>query len=352
MIALSSTPEFAIGKDRYSYTNQPELGHVHAMEQMSHLLMRKQHCANWISLTVTLSALLLWAPSSEAVVLVGGDGSGNTTAPLDDPGFNNVGNRGVYLGNYSGNHWVITAAHVGAGTINFGGISYGLVAGSETRIKNPIGSGLSEFTDLTLFKIDSDPSLPNLDISLTVPNLGSTVTLIGDGLDRASSQTSWTVDGGTTPSTWTEGGASPNASGFKSLGTSTKRWGTNVITDQGSDTVIDAGFGDSRAIELSYDLAGGADEATLATGDSGGALFYKNGSNWELAGILQAIATFSGQPSNTSVFGNLAYAGDLSFYRDEILSVTAVPEPIFSTLALSIGALLIVRLHRRNPGTQ
>jgi hypothetical protein len=198
-----------------------------------------------------------------------------------------------------------------------------------------------------LFRIDSDPSLPNLNISTSAPAIGSEVTLIGDGLDRDTSLTLWTVDTSTTPFTWSEGGVSPNASGFQSLGTSTLRWGTNVVTDEGSDTVINIGSGDSRAIKLTYDQAGGDNEATLAVGDSGGALFYKNGSDWELAGIHQAVGTFSGQPSNTSVFGNLAYAGDLSFYRDEILAVTAVPEPLHSTLALALGAVLIVSVHRR-----
>jgi hypothetical protein len=300
-----------------------------------------------LSLATIAIALFLCSFNAEAVVIIAGDGSGNTSAPADDPGFNNVGNRGVYLGSSLGNYWVLTANHVGAGSITLGGTSYNHVSGSETRIKNPTGSGLSEFTDLLVFRIDSDPALPNLNISATVPAVGSEVTLIGDGLDRDTSLTSWTVDTSPDPFTWSEGGASPNASGFKSLGTTTMRWGTNVITDQGSDTVIDAGSGDSRAIKLTYDQGGGDNEATLAGGDSGGALFYKNGSDWELAGILQAIGTFSGQPSNTSVFGNLAYAGDLSFYRDEILTVTAVPEPLHSPLALSLGAVLIACVHRR-----
>jgi len=300
-----------------------------------------------IPLAISAIALFLCLFNAEAVVIIGGDGSGNTSAPTDDPGFNNVGNRGVYLGNFLGNYSVITANHVGAGSISLGGTSYNAVSGSDTRIKNPTGSGLSEFTDLLVFRIDSDPSLPNLNISTSVPAVGSEVTLIGDGLNRETSLTSWTVDTSPTPFTWSEGGASPNFGGFKSLGTNTKRWGTNVITDQGADTVIDAGSGDSRAIKLTYDQFGGDNGATFAAGDSGGALFYKNGSDWELAGILQAIGTFSGQPSNTSVFGNLAFAGDLSFYRDEILAVTAVPEPLHSTLALALGAVLIVSVHRR-----
>lgn len=232
--------------------------------------LRDLRFSRHLFLATTAIGFFLCSVNSEAVVLGGGDGSGNTSAPADDPGFNNVGSRGVYLGNFLGNHWVITANHVGAGSINLGGTSYGHISGSETRIKNPTGSGLSEFTDLMVFQIDSDPSLPNLNISISVPAVGSEVTLIGNGLDRETSLTSWTVDSTQNPFTWSEGGVSPNASGFKSIGTSTMRWGTNIITDQGADTVIDAGSGDSRAIKFSYDVAGGVNEATLAAGDSGG----------------------------------------------------------------------------------
>ena len=40
-----------------------------------------------------------------AVVIVSGDGSGNTTIPLDDPGFVNVGQMGVGSAVYLGNRW-------------------------------------------------------------------------------------------------------------------------------------------------------------------------------------------------------------------------------------------------------
>ena len=164
---------------------------------------------------------------------------------------------------------------------------------SAERVKNPTGMGLSEFTDLTLFRIDSDPSLPSLTISTSAPAVGSTVTLIGDGLDRETTQTTWKVDTTVTPFTWDEGGIPFNATGYKSLGTRTKRWGTNTIISPGANDFVNAGFGDSKSINLSFDLVGGTtDEATVANGDSGGGLFYKNGANWELAGILQATGTF------------------------------------------------------------
>lgn len=50
-----------------------------------------------------------------------GDGSGNTTAPVDDPGFGNVGARGNATAVYLGNQWVLTANHVGTGSVVLGG---------------------------------------------------------------------------------------------------------------------------------------------------------------------------------------------------------------------------------------
>ncbi len=289
---------------------------------------------------IALIVFLLSTLSSEAVVLAFGDGTGNTTAPVDDPGFANVGNRGVYLGDFSGNHWVLTASHVGAGSISLNGSTFNAIGGTETRIKNPTGMSLSEFTDLLMFQIDADPLLPNLTISTTTPGIGSTVTIIGDGLDRESEETTWKVDTSVNPFTWEEGGTPSNATGYKSLGTRTMRWGENVLIDPGANDIVNAGFGDSKSLNLSFDAPGIANEATLANGDSGGGLFYKNGSDWELAGILQATGTFSGQPSNTSVFGNLAFSADLAFYRDEILSVTAVPEPKLIGFVGGFGCLL------------
>ena len=51
------------------------------------------------------------------MIIASGDGTGNTTAPADDPGFANVGNRGGLTGVYLGRRWVLTANHVGEGDI-------------------------------------------------------------------------------------------------------------------------------------------------------------------------------------------------------------------------------------------
>jgi len=63
-------------------------------------------------------------------------------------------------------------------------------------------------------------------------------------------------------------------------------------------------------------------EAQVAVGDSGGAVFTKSRDGWELAGILFAANTYSEQPPETALFGNVSLAADLSHYRDQILEIT------------------------------
>ena len=96
---------------------------------------------------------------------------------------------------------------------------------------------------------------------------------------------------------------------------------------------------------LDFDRVGGAgdDEMQAVAGDSGGGLFYKNGTDWELAGILMAVGTSSGQPDDTAVYGNLTHAADLSRYRDQIVAI--IPEP--GTVLLFAGGLIAVLRRRR-----
>ena len=56
------------------------------------------------------------------MIIASGDGTGNTTAPADDPGFAHVGNRGGLTGVYLGRRWVLTANHVGEGDIELLGV--------------------------------------------------------------------------------------------------------------------------------------------------------------------------------------------------------------------------------------
>jgi hypothetical protein len=93
-------------------------------------------------------------------------------------------------------------------------------------------------------------------------------------------------------------------------------------------------------------------EAQAAYGDFGGGVFHKNGSTWELTGLMVGVVGFSGQPDpeENAVFGNSTLVADLSFYRPQIIAI--VPEPHPMALAASgLGGLMLWRLLRRRPTT-
>jgi len=82
-----------------------------------------------------------------AVLISGGDGTGNTTGTGAGAGWNYTGTvlfsndsinaSGVYLGAYDGAYWVLTAYHVavaGLGSFNLGGYNYSFVTGSAVQI--------------------------------------------------------------------------------------------------------------------------------------------------------------------------------------------------------------------------
>ncbi|QBG48259.1 hypothetical protein EGM51_12970 [Verrucomicrobia bacterium S94] len=142
------------------------------------------------------------------------------------------------------------------------------------------------------------------------------LTLIGNGRNRAADEVSWNAQ-------WTEEELPTVYTGYKWDTGATKRWGKNhrdffsgmVDTGYGSTDMMRTGFDDNIA-----------DEAQGATYDSGGGVFYQNGSQWALAGIMLSIGTYGNQPSGTAVYGNKTYIADLQYYAGQIAAVSAVDD--------------------------
>jgi len=246
--------------------------------------------------------LLLALPLFEAkgVIIASGDGTGNTSAPADDPGFASVGAVNGLSGVYLGNGWVLTANHVGQGVMEFGGVSYDPVPGSWQRLVGPSGHP----PDLALLRMVGDPGLPVTALATTSPTLGSEVVMIGRGKSRGT-PISW---GGNDGWNWT----TPRV----------KRWGNNRVTST-SAVILN-----TESLTMTFDAPGPSavtDEAAVAVGDSGGAVFRKSGGTWYLAGTLFVALTTAGQPSDSSLYGNRSAAADLSVYRSEILGIIGVP---------------------------
>lgn len=308
--------------------------------------VRTAGCGAWV--VVALAALP--SPSAPAVVIQTASGTGNTTAPADDPGWSAVGVRGIGTGVYVGAGWVLTAAHVGAGPITLSGTTYFSIPGSEVQLTNAGEPGKTTLTDLLMYRITPLPDgIVAPPIASTTPAVGAAVTMIGAGRDRQPGLTEWSVTTTTDPWTWTEVASGGNAAGYKvDMANRTMRWGTNTLAAAG--LWINDGIGDLKSIVTTFDADLGTTEAQAAYGDSGGAVYAKNGTTWELAGLMMAVAGFSGQPdpgANT-VFGNATYSIDLSFYRPQILAL--VPEPSALALVAVAAASLGARWWHRSRG--
>jgi hypothetical protein len=245
-----------------------------------------------------LAALAFWSPlgDAQAVLIETGDGTGNVTAPPDDPGWAHLGTRGGTTVVYIGRRWVLTANHVGVGDVVIEGQTYSPVPGSKIRFQNPDTSQ----ADLMVYKIFGNPGLPRLDILSSPPVVGDPLIAIGNGLNRGSATTFMELGG----YNWGIGRA--------------MRWGTNIVSE--IDIWVDTTYSLAATFTDPLDPSATADEAAAANGDSGGAVFIKVGGNWYLAGTIYSVRQYDGQPPTTSIYGNELYAADLSFYRDDILA--------------------------------
>lgn len=305
-----------------------------------------------------LLALATWLPCSPAalaVIIASGDGTGNTAAPPDDPGWEHVsrGSSAVYLGY----RYVLTAAHIGPVGIVLNGQMRHPIAGSEVRIENPPELGLSQYTDLMVYQISTDPGLPDLEIAAQPVPIGQRVVMMGNGRNRVATATAWDVTMDGDDWIWSE---SPTGAGefegFLWADGRSKRWGENVVEDDeplfeegdaGHDVVIDVGFGDTVTLVTRFDADGLEHEAEAANNDSGGAVFTFDGQRWVLAGIMVAIGQYHDQPRPTAMYGNLTYFADLSVYRDQIMGTMSSIVPAPGALAIVLGGMSAVRRARK-----
>jgi hypothetical protein len=307
-----------------------------------------------IRVLAAASLILASVGSASGVIIAGGDGTGNTSAPADDPGWANVGELNGDSCVYLGNGWVLTASHVGMGSVWLGSSYYAPVTDSYTRLYEP--SNPAQLVDLAMFQLQTMPTgLSAVTVSSTEPdtNANSQIVAIGNGRDRAASETFW-------DSSWNvvSGPVLGGYAGYYWASSSSKRWGTNNLLREVS---VNDGSGITDAWKTLFNSNAGDSEMQAAPGDSGGGVFYKRGDTWELTGIMLAIDMFDGQPGNTpatsaagigtAVFGNPTYFADLSVYSGEITTImgalAGVPEPSSLVLLLTASIAGWVFWHRR-----
>jgi len=269
---------------------------------------------------VAITAWLLVPGAAPAVVVETGDGSGNTSAPADDPGWLYVGKLGGLSAVYLGDGWVLTARHAAAATkvlrpkrsktLGLAGAPHPLDPVPAIDIRNPDGS----LADLVMLRLQSAPDLPDLEMAEQTPRLGTPVVMIGRGKDRVAALAYWRA--AFSPGT----AASHRYAGFDWTERNRKRWGTNRVERVGGDLPERSGVR-TRVFATSFDRGGSEFEAQAARGDSGGAVFTRNAEGvWVLAGIMLSVSEFSGQ-GQRAIFGNLTLSAEVAFYRDQIRAV-------------------------------
>ena len=263
----------------------------------------------WTWLALGAAFILAQGSPSFGLVIAGGDGSGNTSAPSTDPGWANVGayNDGGCV--YIGNGWVLTAGHVYNDNSNgdpvFGTTPY-TPDGTVYKIQDPNIAG--DLADLTMFHLTTIPAgLPALTISSSQPPNYSQVTAIGYGYDRQATEVYWN-------SAWQQVAGPPAAySGYFTGTAGTERWGTNTIVgsvnsgNDGNGTLTDF-------LYCTFNSYAGPNNFQVATYDSGGAVFYQGANGWQLTGIILAEGELNGQPGSTAVYGDRSYFANLGSY--------------------------------------
>lgn len=295
---------------------------------------------------VTSLSVCLWlVPVAPVPALVVANVSDTTVNPasypgwtLGDPGWDNVTTSGrnfVYLGD----GWALSVRHVGPSTndgesLTFSTGTYGLIPGQNFVVPNPAESGYSAETDLRLVRLNAEPGLGPVTIATAPPNYSDLVTVVTHGNGRQADLINWLVDTSSEPWTWTVSTGAYDYQGYRSSSPNVKRWGTNLVARSNTvfptedlvsgslvRGVVTLSGRDVMSIATRFDQAGTAQETQAISGDSGGSLFRKNGTQWELAGMVDAILIYSGQSTSWAVYGDATTYVDLSYYRGEIEAI-------------------------------
>jgi hypothetical protein len=282
---------------------------VEVAAQVSAMISPQRHRPTFPRACAVASLLVLWLGAFHAKAVVDANSQTNTSPPVDGSPWANVGRLNAGGGIYLANGWVLTAYHINTGSINLGGTVF-TYDGLSQRLTNSDSTA----ADLILFHVKPPPSLPTLPLAASTPTVSATVDMIGFGHWAGSAQTDL---GGSTGFYWSPAGA--------------KSWGNNRVAAVGLQVNTGAGIITAFSTAFTAPPAQTSDEAQAAPGDSGGGVFRRVGSNWQLAGVMNAIsALLPGQPANSSAYGQSTYCADVSAYRSQMLAIMSATPPVLT----------------------
>lgn len=250
----------------------------------------------WTRTFLAVAILLPSADPARAVILYGsGDPSRNTTPPtggLTNSGWQHQGAWGAFLGTPISPKHFITAGHVG-GSVGDPFVFWGANYVTTAMADDPA-------TDLRLWRIcgvfpDYAPLYDG------AGEVGSPFVVFGRGTQRGDPVIVTELSGPVTKG-WLWG-----------PGDGTQRWGTNVVNAILDGEVIEPLLGPvGDLLQATFDAGGGADEAHLSVGDSGGGVFIRDGGVWKLAGINFAVESlFNTGSSGPGFFAAITDKGGL-----------------------------------------
>lgn len=222
---------------------------------------------------------LLLAPGAQALVFfqTGDPAHNREAAPTGDlagSGWQYQGHFKNFLGTMISPRHFVTAKHVGVGGAATTFVHKSFFSGSggdTTYYVNPNVNGGTGFwnipgTDLRVFEVyGSFPGYATLYDG--TDEVGKQAVLMGRGRTRGAAITHNAETRG-----WLWGSNDKRA-----------RWGTNTV-----DSVY-TGSSVGDLLVTDFDEAPGTEECHAALGDSGGALFLKDGAIWKLGGIIYAV---------------------------------------------------------------
>lgn len=314
------------------------------------------------SLPLLVAAFALAASPSQALIVKTWNGVNtpaliNTSPPADNPGFSNLSlaapnldnKRGVYLGD--GLFLTVVHDDISLPYVKIGNGVFPVIPGSTVDLVNPSSFGsssvangkLTPLSDLRLYRLgidattglspeDMDPAIRRISLATRLPNTATEqLTMIGKGYVRTlnaanttNGQTYYNAAGGviTNPASW------PTATyrGFEYGDPPTLprpwQWGTNYRSTATPSGMIKVGenvlievpnLRDTVGFVVRFDESGLPDEAQGARGDSGGPVFWKDGDEWVLAGLMHAVFPANNNNNLIGAFGSFTAISDLSY---------------------------------------